>query len=154
MTEGEPAPSEPGETERRAALSSWIYLLVPALVLVLLVVWWAMGLRTPANNDGFGSRLVTFDFQDTHLSDALAVISPQAVCEFEDDDVDAFVITLKVVDMREDQAIYWIAQLVDQRIILRDGVITVCGPSWLERSYQATAAWSHRVLGFSFWPNR
>lgn len=126
------------------------------LVLVVLLVatvasWWAIGLRTVMAS-GFNETPVSFTFVDTNLEDAVALLRPGVPLRLEGPT--SFVINLKVKDMQEQDAFRWIAELIDQQIELRDGVIIVREVPWLERSYQWTARWASDALGIRLWPNR
>ena len=137
-----------------ALLNRWLFLLIPVLVLVPSIIWWAIGLRVPARTEGFGSRPVTIDIQDTRVTGAMRVICPQLPCKLEEGTTERVLFTLSLADYPEDKAVDWVASTTETQIVLRDGLIIISAPSWLERSYRATSKWSLETLGFSPWPNR
>lgn len=136
----------------RTGIGKWLGLALAVLLVATVATWWAIGLQTVAHARGFSETPVSFDFQDTSLEDATSFLRPGVPLRIEEPI--AFVVTLKVKDMQEQHAFKWIAELIDQQIELRDGVITVRKVPWLERSYRWTARWASETLGIRLWPNR
>jgi hypothetical protein len=132
-------------------IGKWLVLVLVVLLLAAVATWWALGLRTDMAS-GFSETRLSFTFEDTTLEDAVALLRPGVPLRLEGQT--SFVITLKAKEMQEQHAFFWIAQLIDQQIVLRDGVITVRDVPWLERSYRWTARWAWDVLGIRVWPNR
>lgn len=127
--------------------------MLSALPIMLLLLWWAGGLRSwKASASGFSDRPVSFDFRDTGLEDALAVLRPGIAVHFSEPSAE-MAITFRVQDMPEQQALSWIAQLTETTIDLEGGGIEVMSPPLLERTYRWMDEWTRRH-GVRLWPNR
>lgn len=146
---------EPTAPPRAERLGNHVLVFVLlALPVLVLLVWWAAGLRTwEASATGFSERLVSFNFQDTNLEDALLVLRPGASVYFSDPSV-PMIISFKVRDMPEQQALSWIVQLSETSITLKGDRIDVLSPPWWERSYRWVDEWTRRHGGVRLWSNR
>lgn len=146
--------TEPVDHTTARERATWWWCLVPVAVLMaVVVVWWAVGLRHDTLASGFGEAQVSFTFNDTDLHEALAVIRPGVPVRFESA-TSGFLVTLKVTEMKERDAMHWIASLIDQEITLTDGLIIVREVSWLNRSHRAAAYWMRNTCGVPLWPHR
>lgn len=129
-----------------------------AVVLVVLT-WWAAGFHRYAepNVVGFSTeRRVTFTFTDTKIDDALRELFPDAEIAGPDD-FSGGMITLKVKGMKEYQAMRWISELSNFRLVREGNVIRVSErkyPEWIDEHYDAVQAWINKNAGFKLWPNR
>ncbi len=131
----------------------WIYLVPIGVVVTLVITWWVLGLRKSPRAIGFGATPVTFTFTDTDMNEAMAIIRPGVPVRYEGATT-GFVVTLKVREMKEQDAMQWIAELADQDITLADDTIVFADPSWLSTSHRAAEQWMLRTFGFGLWPNR